>query len=73
MFTEPYVEEKSFYKNGELLASIYGFSYLQQAVTDNMTAQYTKMSDALFILACFTEVWKGMQSIIAMHRFKFVS
>ena len=48
MFTEPYVEEKSFYKNGELLASIYGFSYLQQAVTDNMTAQYTKMSDAPF-------------------------
>lgn len=37
MFTEPYVEEKSFYKNGELFASIYGFSYLQQAVTDNMT------------------------------------
>ncbi|PEF64177.1 metallophosphoesterase family protein [Bacillus cereus] len=48
VFTEPYVEEKSFYKNGELLASIYGFSYLQQAVTDNMTAQYTKMSDAPF-------------------------
>lgn len=48
MFTDPYVEEKSFYKNGELLASIYGFSYLQQAVTDNMTAQYTKMSDAPF-------------------------
>lgn len=48
IFTEPYVEEKSFYKDGELLASIYGFSYLQQAVTDNMTAQYTKMSDAPF-------------------------
>ncbi|MFJ8527425.1 exonuclease SbcCD subunit D [Bacillus sp. NPDC094106] len=48
VFTEPYVEEKSFYKDGELLASIYGFSYLQQAVTDNMTAQYTKMSDAPF-------------------------
>lgn len=48
VFTEPYVEEKSFYKNGELVASIYGFSYLQQAVTDNMTAQYTKMSDAPF-------------------------
>ena len=32
----------------QLLASIYGFSYLQQAVTDNMTAQYTKMSDAPF-------------------------
>ncbi|HFK1516497.1 TPA: exonuclease SbcCD subunit D [Bacillus cereus] len=48
VFTEPYVEEKAFYKNGELFASIYGFSYLQQAVTDNMTAQYTKMSDAPF-------------------------
>ena len=48
VFTEPYVEEKSLYKDGELLASIYGFSYLQQAVTDNMTAQYKKMSDAPF-------------------------
>ncbi|MDM5153713.1 DNA repair exonuclease [Bacillus sp. DX1.1] len=48
VFTEPYVEEKSFYKDGELLASIYGFSYLQQAVTDNMTDQYNKMSDAPF-------------------------
>ncbi|MDM5187357.1 DNA repair exonuclease [Bacillus sp. DX4.1] len=48
VFTEPYVEEKSFYKDGELLASIYGFSYLQQVVTDNMTDQYNKMSDAPF-------------------------
>ncbi|EOP57913.1 MULTISPECIES: metallophosphoesterase family protein [Bacillus] len=48
VFAEPYVEEKPFYKDGELLASIYGFSYLQQAVTDNMTAQYAKMSDAPF-------------------------
>ncbi|KEK24942.1 metallophosphoesterase family protein [Bacillus gaemokensis] len=48
VFTEPYVEEKTFYKDGELLASIYGFSYQQQAVTDNMTAQYTKTSDAPF-------------------------
>ncbi|SDZ08078.1 DNA repair exonuclease [Bacillus sp. 166amftsu] len=48
VFTEPYVEAKPFYKDGELVASIYGFSYLQQAVTDNMTAQYEKMSDAPF-------------------------
>ncbi|EEL51849.1 metallophosphoesterase family protein [Bacillus cereus] len=48
VFAEPYVEAKPFYKDGELLASIYGFSYLQQAVTDNMTAQYEKMSNAPF-------------------------
>lgn len=48
IFTEPYIEEKLFYKNGELLASIYGFSYQQQAVTDNMTEQYKKMTRAPF-------------------------
>lgn len=48
VFSEPYVEAKSFYKDGELLASIYGFSYHQQAVTDNMTEQYKKMSGAPF-------------------------
>ncbi|CAM4082527.1 DNA repair exonuclease [Bacillus manliponensis] len=48
VFHESYVEEQPFYKDGELLASIYGFSYHQQAVTDNMTEQYKKMSDAPF-------------------------
>ncbi len=51
MCTEPYVEEKSFYKNGGLLASIYGLSYLKQEVTGNITAQCTKMSAATLHLA----------------------
>ncbi|MFD3447258.1 exonuclease SbcCD subunit D [Microbacteriaceae bacterium 4G12] len=48
VFCEPYVEKKPFYKNGELYAYIYGFSYHQKAVTENMTAQYTKDDSAIF-------------------------
>ncbi|MDG4656750.1 DNA repair exonuclease [Ectobacillus antri] len=48
VFSQPYVEQKLYYRDGVLLAALYGFSYHQKAVRDNMTAQYKKMGDAPF-------------------------
>ncbi|MFX3624153.1 MAG: exonuclease SbcCD subunit D [Ectobacillus sp.] len=47
-FLQPYVEAKPYYRDGELLAYLYGFSYHQKAVMDNMTSQYNKAGDAPF-------------------------
>ncbi|WP_416828662.1 metallophosphoesterase family protein [Ectobacillus polymachus] len=46
VFEKDRVEYKPFYKNNQLLAYIYGFSYLQQAVLENMTSQYEKTEQA---------------------------
>ncbi|WP_028402503.1 metallophosphoesterase family protein [Ectobacillus panaciterrae] len=48
IFTESYVERKPYYRDGELMAYIYGFSYHQKAVTENMTNQYKKEKGAPF-------------------------
>jgi exonuclease SbcD len=48
IFTQPYVETKSFYKDGELTANLYGFSYHQKAVIESMVSQYKKQGDAPF-------------------------
>lgn len=48
VFEKDTVEYKPFYKNNQLSAYIYGFSYLQQAVFENMTSQYEKTEQAPF-------------------------
>jgi DNA repair protein SbcD/Mre11 len=47
-FSENEVEVKTYLKNGEALANIYGFSYPRRAVTKNMTAAYQKREGAKF-------------------------
>ncbi|MCP8968201.1 metallophosphoesterase family protein [Ectobacillus ponti] len=49
VFTEPVVEKKPFFRDGELLAYIYGFSYPQRAVTVDMTPQYEAAGDCFHI------------------------
>jgi exonuclease SbcD len=48
IFKESYVERKAYYRDGELMAYLYGFSYCQKAVTENMTRQYQKEEGAPF-------------------------
>lgn len=48
VFRPPFVTKQPFYKEGQLLAYIYGFSYGQRAVTKRMAAQYEKEEEAPF-------------------------
>jgi exonuclease SbcD len=42
------VEVKTFVKQGEHLANLYGFSYFHKSVTENMTVQYEKQSEGCY-------------------------
>ncbi|WP_340640406.1 DNA repair exonuclease [Bacillus atrophaeus] len=48
IFTSFSPEEKSFYKEDKLAASIYGFSYPARAVTSNQASRYRVSTDAPF-------------------------
>lgn len=48
VFSNNEVERKTFMKDGHKLASLYGFSYGQKAVTDNMIHQFQKNSESVF-------------------------
>ncbi|MGE6630846.1 metallophosphoesterase family protein [Bacillus sp. NPDC077027] len=53
--------ERSFYKDGVHAASIYGFSYEQRAVTENMALHYEKTTDALFHIAMLHGTLSGIE------------
>ncbi|MGG1456538.1 exonuclease SbcCD subunit D [Bacillus subtilis] len=48
IFSSAVPEEKSFFKEGRRIASIYGFSYQARAVTENQAARYRRSTDAPF-------------------------
>ncbi|GGE72907.1 metallophosphoesterase family protein [Priestia taiwanensis] len=48
VFEKQEVEAKEYWKNGEHVANIYGFSYASRAVTENMTPYYTRRGHAPF-------------------------
>ncbi|ASB90269.1 DNA repair exonuclease [Bacillus sonorensis] len=48
IFSSAGIEEKSFYKNGRLAASIYGYSYPQRSVFENKAADMKRTTDAPF-------------------------
>jgi DNA repair protein SbcD/Mre11 len=47
-FFSEHVEVKQYIKEDKLIANIYGFSYSQQSVTENMTTQYKKQANSGF-------------------------
>ncbi|MCH1627106.1 metallophosphoesterase family protein [Ferdinandcohnia quinoae] len=48
VFSSSNVEVKTFVKNGEVLANLYGFSYLTKAVVENKTSSYLKQEGPPF-------------------------
>lgn len=53
--------EQSFYRGGQLIASIYGFSYKERAVYENMTAHYVKTTDAAYHIAMLHGTLAGQE------------
>lgn len=48
IFSSAVPEEKSFFKEGRRIASIYGFSYQARALMENQAARYRRSTDAPF-------------------------
>lgn len=61
IFTSDTPEEKSFFKNGELAASIYGCSYQERSVTVNQAARYRKMTGAPYHIGMLHGMLSGAE------------
>ncbi|GLF91139.1 putative metallophosphoesterase YhaO [Bacillus safensis] len=48
VFSSSTPSEQSYYREDQLVASIYGFSYKERAVYDNMTSHYDKTTNAAY-------------------------
>ncbi|QGX66663.1 DNA repair exonuclease [Bacillus sp. ms-22] len=53
--------EQSFYRGDQLAASIYGFSYNERAVYENMTSHYVKTTDAPYHIAMLHGTLAGQE------------
>lgn len=53
--------EQAFYREGQLVASIYGFSYKERAVHENMTPYYEKTTDAPYHIAMLHGTLAGQE------------
>ncbi|MDM5297379.1 DNA repair exonuclease [Bacillus pumilus] len=53
--------EHSFHRKGQLVASIYGFSYIGRAVYENMTSHYLKTTEAPYHIAMLHGTLAGQE------------
>lgn len=61
VFSSSTPREHSYYRGAQLVASIYGFSYKERAVYENMTAQYVKTTDASYHIAMLHGTLAGQE------------
>lgn len=61
VFTSSTPSEHSYYRGEQLVASIYGFSYKERAVYENMTSHYVKTTDAAYHIAMLHGTLAGQE------------
>ncbi|MFP3420865.1 DNA repair exonuclease [Bacillus sp. SIMBA_154] len=61
VFSSHTPSEQSFYRGDQLVASIYGFSYKERAVYENMTSHYVKTTDAAYHIAMLHGTLAGQE------------
>ncbi|MEK4685177.1 DNA repair exonuclease [Bacillus sp. FSL M8-0256] len=61
VFTSSTPSELSYYRGDQLVASIYGFSYKERAVYENMTSHYVKTTDAAYHIAMLHGTLAGQE------------
>ncbi|MEI4790376.1 DNA repair exonuclease [Bacillus sp. FJAT-53060] len=61
VFSSSTPSEQSFYRGEQLVASIYGFSYKERAVYENMTSHYIKTTDAAYQIAMLHGTLAGQE------------
>lgn len=61
VFSTSTPSERSYYRGDQLVASIYGFSYKERAVYENMTSHYVKTTDAAFHIAMLHGTLAGQE------------
>ncbi|PCK22249.1 DNA repair exonuclease [Bacillus pumilus] len=61
VFSSSTPSEQSFYRGEQLVASIYGFSYKERAVYENMTSHYVKTTDAAYHIAMLHGTLAGQE------------
>lgn len=61
VFSSSTPSEQSYYRGGQLVASIYGFSYKERAVYENMTSHYVKTTDAAYHIAMLHGTLAGQE------------
>lgn len=61
VFSTSTPSEQSYYRGDQLVASIYGFSYKERAVYENMTSHYVKTTDAAFHIAMLHGTLAGQE------------
>ncbi|MBD3861079.1 DNA repair exonuclease [Bacillus sp. 28A-2] len=61
VFSSSTPSEQSYYRGEQFVASIYGFSYKERAVYENMTAHYVKTTDAAYHIAMLHGTLAGQE------------
>lgn len=71
IFSSEDIEEKSFYKDGRLAASIYGYSYPERSVYSNKAAEIKKTTDAPLHIGMIHGTLSGRAAMIRTVLFPF--